>query len=79
MSGATPLQQCGYVFRVASNTALGICALGDALKALDVLRIEDQSVFISGIGELLNALGVALLDTTEGGVRITETEQHPAE
>lgn len=65
---------CGNVFMCLSDTGQGLCALGDALKALDVERIEDQSVFLSGIGHLVNTVGVQILDMTEHSQKLTREQ-----
>jgi hypothetical protein len=72
MSTHSPVQQCGNLFAVTSDIGSGICALADALKAINVDRIDDQEVFLSGIGHLLNTLGVELLDTSQQGRYIAD-------
>lgn len=74
MSGLTRLEMCGNVFNSLSDTAQGLCALGDALKALDVERIEDQGVFLSGIGHLVNTVGVQILDMANHSQEITREQ-----
>lgn len=74
MSGLSPVEMCGNQFGTLIDTALGLCALAEALKAVDLERIEDQQGFLSGLGHLVNAVGGQILEASYHGQRLTEKQ-----
>lgn len=68
MSGLAALEMTGNLFNVTSDIGLGLCALGDVMRAADLDRLDDHT--LNGLGYLLCALGGELLDASDRGRKI---------
>ncbi|BBO20453.1 MAG: hypothetical protein HKUEN07_12870 [Rhodocyclaceae bacterium] len=72
MSGLTPLEKTGNLFKVTSDIGKGLCALGQVLSAADLERLDDAT--LSGLGCLLETIGGQLLETSHHGRDIAGVE-----
>ncbi|PWB41136.1 MAG: hypothetical protein C3F19_07270 [Rhodocyclales bacterium] len=68
MSDITALGKAGNLFGVTSDIGLGLCALGDVMKATDMGSLEDHT--LNGLGALLCAVGGGLLEISDHGRQI---------
>jgi hypothetical protein len=62
-----PLEGCANLFSAINDDASGLCALGQALQAGDVERMDDAQTFLVDLGRLLETVGCAILDTSYSG------------
>jgi hypothetical protein len=68
MSGLNALEMTGNLFKATSDIGLGLCALGEVMKAADMDRLEDHT--LNGLGALICAVGGGLIETSDHGRQI---------
>lgn len=68
MSGLTTLEMADNLFKVTSDIGLGLCALGEVMKVVDMDRLEDHT--LNNLGALICAVGGGLLEISDHGRQI---------